>query len=93
MIVRRTVVNLAALVILAGTTTVTTTYASLTTAQPNFAQATNFIIPKLFVQTPTLNIGSVWGTANDSQVTINCSTAPVADTFIYWEVKGFQTTL
>jgi hypothetical protein len=80
-------------VILAGTTTVTTTYASLTTTPPNFAQASNFIVPKLFVQTPEQNIGAVWGTANDSQVTINCASAPATSMFIYWEVKGFQTTL
>lgn len=80
-------------VLLTGATTVTTTYASLTTTQPNFAQASNFIVPRLFVQTPTQNIGAVWGSANDSQVTINCGTAPATDMFIYWEVKGFQTTL
>jgi len=80
--------------IAAGTTTVTTTYASLSSAPPDFGAAgTVYIVPKLFTQTPSVNIGAVWGTATASQVTINCASAPVADQTIYWEVKGFASVL
>jgi hypothetical protein len=80
--------------IAAGTTTVTTTYASLSSAPPDFGAAgTVYIIPKLFIQTPSVNIGAVWGTATTSQVTINCASAPGSDQTIYWEVKGFASVL
>jgi hypothetical protein len=79
--------------ILSGTTTVTTTYASLSTGLPNFNSATTFINPKLFVQTPVQAVGSISGTANDSQVTITCTSAPVGDMAIYWEVRGFTSSL
>ena len=81
-------------VIAAGTTTVTTTYASLTSTPPDFqAAGVGYILPKLFLQTPAANIGFVYGTASTSQVVINCSSAPVADLTIYWEVKGFAYAL
>lgn len=76
-----------------GTTSVTTTYASLSSAPPDFTSATNFVYPKLFIQTPLVNIGAVWGSATDSQVTINCGTAPVSDTVVYWEVVGVPASL
>lgn len=77
----------------AGNTSVTTTYASLSSAPPDFDSATTFIYPQLFLQTPEQNIGSVWGVATDSQVTINCTTAPSTDMTLYWEVKGFPASL
>lgn len=77
----------------AGNTSVTTTYASLSSAPPDFDSATTFIYPQLFLQTPEQNIGSVWGVVTDSQVTINCTTAPSTNMTLYWEVKGFPASL
>ena len=78
--------------ILAATTTVTTTYASLNSVPPNFGSLVNTgMLQKLFIQTPLVNIGSIFGTAGPAQVTITCSVAPAADTIIYWEVISVAT--
>lgn len=80
-------------VIANGATTVTTTYASLPTIPSNFSAATTYIYPELFIQTPKLNVGSIWGTCTDTAVTITCQTTPATDMTIYWEVRGFPAGL
>ena len=62
-----------------GATTVTTTYASLNGATPNFdTTAHTGLKQKLFLGTPETPVGYVSGTASSTQVVINCSIAPGA---------------
>jgi pectate lyase-like protein len=77
-----------------GQTSVTTTYASLGGATPNFDTAANTgLKQKLFLGTPEGNVGAVWGTASPTQVVVNSSAASVGGTVIPWEVRSYQSNV
>lgn len=80
-------------IIAAGATSITTTFASLSSAPSNFAAPSNYIVPHLFIQAPTQNVGYVWGVVTDGQVTIYCTIGPATDMTVVWEVKGFPYAL
>jgi hypothetical protein len=77
-----------------GRTTVTTPYASLAGATPNFDTTANTgLKQQLFLGTPEGNVGAIWGSASPTQVVINTSVASVGGTVIPWEVRSYQSNV
>jgi hypothetical protein len=67
-------------------TTITTTYASLTPTPRDFASSSTGLYPYLIIYSPQIQVGDIWGTADETSVTINCSSSSHALTEISWEV-------
>jgi hypothetical protein len=76
------------LTIAAGATSGTVSFASLPGAPPNFSSNVQYIEPRLIIHAPGVNLGTLWGTATDSAVTINCGTAPASNTEVTFQCVG-----
>lgn len=72
----------------AGATVVTTTFVSLNGAPPDFVGGFPSFLPgTVSVETPTVNLGALWATCTDSDVTIHCTVAPAAQVILRWVIR------
>lgn len=72
-----------------GETMVSTTFASLNGAPPDFIGGSPSFLPgTVLVETPTVNLGAIWATCTDSSITIRCTAAPTAPVVLRWVVRA-----
>jgi hypothetical protein len=76
------------LILRSGSMTAGVKYSDLPGAPPGFSTARQCIKPRLIVHTPPSNIGTLWGVATDTDVTVTCTLATDADTEITFECLG-----
>jgi hypothetical protein len=71
----------------------TINYTNIRPTPANIPADTTGFTPKLIIYGPEINLGYVWGTATETGVTINCSSAVHAATYVYWEVVLMQLAI